>query len=61
MIDDIFVWHHERTGASLFLSERGTTERPESSADDRGPKGDNEHIRKARGVPCVLRGEEPEA
>ena len=23
MMDDVFVGHHERTGASLFLSERG--------------------------------------
>ena len=35
MVDGIFVGHHERIGASLFLSERGIAERYESSAENR--------------------------
>ena len=59
LMDGIFVGHHERTGASLFLSGRGIVERPESSAENRIPAVDNEFIRKCRGVSWMLIGEEP--
>ena len=60
MMDGIFVGHHERTGASLFLSERGLlggTRVQRKTADQRW---DNEFIRKCLGVPRMLIGEEPE-
>ena len=59
MMDGIFVGHHERTGASLFLSERGLlrgTRVQRKTADQRW----DEFIRKCRGVPWMLIGEEPE-
>ena len=37
-MDGIFVGLHERTGASLFLSETWIAERYESSAENRKPK-----------------------
>ena len=55
MMDGIFVGHHERTGASLFLSERTRNQR--KTADQ---QGDNDFIRRCRGVPWMLIGEEPE-
>ena len=60
MMDGIFVGRHERTGASLFLSERGLlggTRVQRKTADQRW---DNEFIRKSLGVPRMLIGEEPE-
>ena len=37
MMDAIFVGHHERTGASLFLSETWIAERYECSAENCRP------------------------
>ena len=54
MMDGIFVGHHYRIGAPLFLSERGFQRK---TADQ---QWDNEFIRKCRGVPWMLIREEPE-
>ena len=59
-MDGIFVGHHERTGASFFFSERGLlrgTSVQQKTADQLWA---NELIRKCRGVPWMLIGEEPE-
>ena len=56
MMDGIFVGHHDRTGASLVLSERGLL-RGTRVQDQRW---DNEFTRKCRRVPWMLVGEEPE-
>ena len=60
MMDGIFVGHHERTGASLFLSERGLLRGTRVQRKTADQQWDNEFIRKCRGVPWMLIGEEPE-
>ena len=59
-MDGIFVGHHERTGASLFLSERGLLRGTRVQRKTADQQWDNEFIRKCRGVPWMLIGEEPE-
>ena len=59
MMDGIFVGH-ERTGASLFLSERGLLRGTRVQRKTADQQWDNEFIRKCRGVPWMLNGEEPE-
>ena len=59
-MDGIFVGHHERTGASLFLSERGLLRGTRVQRKIADQQWDNEFIRKCRGVPWMLIGEEPE-
>ena len=60
MMDGIFVGHHERTGASLFLSERGLLRGTRVQRKTANQQWDNEFIRKRRGVPWMLIGEDPE-
>ena len=60
LMDGIFVGHHERTGASLFLSERGLLRGTRVQRKTADPQWDNEFIRRCRGVPWMLIGEEPE-
>ena len=60
-INGIFVGHHERIGASLFLSERGLLRGTRVQRKTADQQWDNEFIRKCRGVPWMLIGEEPEA
>ena len=60
MMDSIFVGHHERTGASLFLSERGLLRGKRVQRKTAHQQWDNEYIRKCRGVPWMLIGVEPE-
>ena len=60
MMDGIFVGHHERTGASLFLSERGLLRGTRVQRKTADQQWDNEFIRRCRGVPWMLIGEEPE-
>ena len=60
MMDGIFVGHHERTRASLFLSERGLLRGTRFQRKTADQQWDNEFIRKCRGVPWMLIGEEPE-
>ena len=60
MMDGIFVGHHERIGASLFLSERGLLRGMRVQRKTADQQWDNEFIRKCRGVPWMLIGEEPE-
>ena len=60
MMDGIFVGHHERTGASLFVSERGLLRGTRVQRKTADQQWDNEFIRKCRGVPWMLIGEEPE-
>ena len=59
-MDGIFVGHHERTGASLFLLERGLLRGTRVQRKTADKQWDNEFIRKCRGVPWMLIGEEPE-
>ena len=59
-MDGIFVGHHKRTGASLFLSERGLLRGTRVQRKTEDQQWDNEFIRKCRGVPWMLIGEEPE-
>ena len=59
-MDGIFVGHHERTGASLFLSERGLLRGTRVQRKTADQQWDNEFIRKCRRVPWMLVGEEPE-
>ena len=59
-MDGIFVGHHERTGASLFLSERGLLRGTRFQRKTADQEWDNEFIQKRRGVPWMLIGEEPE-
>ena len=61
MVDGVFVRHYERTGASLFLSERGLLRGTRVQRKTADQQWDNEHIRKCRGVPWMLSGEEPAA
>ena len=60
MMDGIFVGHYERTGASLFFSERGLLRGTRVQRKTADQQWDNEFIRKCRGVPWTLTGEEPE-
>ena len=60
MIDGIFVGHHARTGESLFLSERGLLRGTRVQRKTTKRQWDNDFIRKCRGVPWMLIGEEPE-
>ena len=60
MMDGIFVGNHERTGASLFLSERGLLRGTRGQRKTADQQWDTEFIRKCRGVPWMLIGEEPE-
>ena len=60
MMGGIFVGHHERTGASLFLSERGLLRGTRVQRKTADQQWDNEFIRKCRGVPWMLIGDEPE-
>ena len=53
MMDGIFVGHHERTGASLFLSERGLLRGTRVQRKTADQQWDNEFIRKCRAVPWV--------
>ena len=48
MMDGIFVGHHERTGASLFLSERGFLRDTRVRRETADQQWDNEFIRKCR-------------
>ena len=59
-MDGIFVGHHERTGASLFPSERGLLRGTRVQRKTVDQQWDNEFIRKCRGVPWMLIGDEPE-
>ena len=59
-MDGIFVGHHERAGVSLFLSERGLLRGTRVQLKTTDQQGDNEFIRRRRGVPWMLIGEEPE-
>ena len=59
-MDGIFVGHHERTGASLFLSERGLLRGTRVQRKTADQQWDNEFIRRCRGVPWMLIGEELE-
>ena len=59
-MDGIFVGHHDRTGASLFLSERGLLRSARSQQKTADQRWDNEIIRKCTGVPWMRIGEEPE-
>ena len=56
-MDGIFVAHHERTGASLILSERGLLRGTESSAEKPQTSGTT-NSEEFRG--CIIIGEEPE-
>ena len=60
MTDGMFVGHHERTGASLFLSDRGLLRGTRVQRKTADQQWDNEFIRRCQGVPWVLSGEEPE-
>ena len=60
MMDGILVGHHERTGAPLFLSERGLPRGTRVQRKTADQQWDNELIRKCRGVPWMLTGEELE-
>ena len=44
MMDGIFVGHHERTGASLFLSERGLLRGTRVQRKTADQQWDNEFI-----------------
>ena len=59
-MDGTFVGHHERTSASCFLSERGLQRGTRVQRKTADQQWDNEFIRKCRGVPWMLIGEEPE-
>ena len=59
-VDGIFVGHHERTSASLFLAERGLLRGTRVQRKTADQQWDNKFIRKCRGVPWMLIGEEPE-
>ena len=61
MMSGTFVGHHERTGASLFLSERGWLRGTRVQRKTADQQWDNEFTRKCRGVPWMLIAEEPEA
>ena len=56
----IFVADCERTGASLFLSERGLLKGTRVERKTTDQQWDNEFSRKCRGVPWMVIGEEPE-
>ena len=60
LMDGTFVGHHERTGASLFLSERGLLRGTRVQRKTADQLWDNEFIRKCPGVPWMLIREEPE-
>ena len=60
MMDGIFAGHHERTGATLFLSERGLLRGTRVQRKTADQQWDNEFIRKCRGIPLMLNGKEPE-
>ena len=49
-MDGIFVGHHERTGASLFLSERGLLRGTRVQRKTADQQWDNECIRRCRGA-----------
>ena len=49
-MDDIFVGHHERTAASLFLSERGLLRGMRVQRKTADQQWDNEFFRRCRGV-----------
>ena len=51
MTDGVFVGHHERTGASLNLSERGLLRGTRVQRKTADQQWDNEFIRRCRGVP----------
>ena len=59
MMNGIFVGHHERTGASLFLSERELLRGTRVHRKTVDQQWDNEFFRKCCGVPWMLIGEEP--
>ena len=61
MMGGIFVEHHERTGASLFLSERGLLSGTRVQRKTADQQWDNEFVRKCRGVPWMPTGGEPES
>ena len=52
-MDGIFVGHLERTGASLFLSERGLLRGTRVQRKTADQQWDNEFVRKCRGVPWM--------
>ena len=60
VMDGIFVGHNERTDASLFFSERGLLRGTRVQRKTADQQWDNELIRRCRGVPWMLIGEEPE-
>ena len=60
LMDGIFVGHHERTGASLFFSERGFLRGPRVQRKTADQQWDNEFVRKCRGVLWILIWEELE-
>ena len=53
-------WHHERIGASLFVSERGLLRGTRVQRKTADQQWENEFVRKCRGVAWMLIGEEPE-
>ena len=59
-MDGILVNYHERTAASLFLSERGLLRGTRVQRKTTDQQWDNEFIRRCRGVPWMLIGEEPQ-
>ena len=52
-MDGIFVGHHERAGASLFLSERGLLRGTRVQRKTEDQQSDDEFIRRCRGVPWM--------
>ena len=60
MMDGIFIGHHERTGALLFLSECGMMRGVRVQRKTTDHQWDNEFIQKCRGVPWMRIGDEPE-
>ena len=60
MMDGIFVGHHERIGASLFLSERELLRGTRVQRKTADQQWDNEFILECRGVAWMLIGEELE-
>ena len=59
-MDGIFVGHHERTIASLFLSERGLLRGTRVQRKTADKQWDNEFVRRCGEVPWMRIGEEPE-
>ena len=59
-MDEVFVGHHERTGASLFILERRLLRGTRVQRKTADQQWGNEFIRRCRGVSWMLIGEESE-